>query len=351
MPISYINILAASIFSILCIIVTLSLFYIYRNKKNLHNNKENMEQNYYSSANHNESNQEQVPMNVDKLIQNALTYDKKNGTIRVSINRERKNDPKMIEQDERVNFISKCNYVDKALESLLSKQMVMYNRQQKHILMEKQIYIKKIRDIVNDLAFTNKKEFEQLYNVLKEIQKDVTNQNQRITDLEKKVSTEDKSKNELTNMLIQRIINDSSKQSLRKSNLEELLKTAGDDKEDELKLLEKYIVKTIRKQMSKDIKTHPIQTQSMDPVINMELKRKVELMDIMNNKLHSMENLYKNIHSNNKKQIISVIKTPVKQAIRSYLPVVNKKKCTKNLDKDIKVVRKEGEANAFYVTN
>ena len=98
---------------------------------------------------------------------------------------------------------------------------------------EKRFYIKKIREIVNDLTFNNKKEFEQLNSVLKEIQKDVLNQNKRIIELESKVSNGDQMKNELANMLIQRMMNDSSKKTLKRPNLIQLLEEDGQDKEDD----------------------------------------------------------------------------------------------------------------------
>ena len=242
---------------------------------------------------------------------------------------------------------------------------------------------------MNDLTFNNRKEFEQLYSVLKEIQKDVSNQNSRITDLEDKVSKDSETKNELTNMLIQRMIYESSKQSLQKPRLTELLKEEVNDKEDELKLLEKYIIKTIRKQVDKEKQKVSEKSQEMNPVSNIELHRKSELMDIMNEKLLSMENLYKNINSNKKKEIVSIVKEPVKTAVRSYIRVEDAKpKCNKKMmnnsnqsqkyntsfstsrhrqeedsndrddsfdlsmiNKDLKVIKKNSEANAFYVTN
>jgi hypothetical protein len=304
-------------------------------------------------------------INNDNLNGKFINNDNLNGMVQIAIRKQ----PKTIEENDRINFITKCNHVDRELRGLLSKQMILYNKDQKNILMEKRLYINKIRDIVNDLAFTNKKEFEQLYTVLKEIQKDVANQNTRISDLEKKVSSEDQTKNELTNMLIQRMIHESSKHSLQKPNLSDLLKEEVHDKEDELKLLEKYIIKTIRKQLNKEKEKVPKQTQDMNPVSNMELHRKSELMDIMNQKLISMENLYKNINSNKKKQIVAIVKEPVKEALRSYIRVEeDKPKCSKkkvvfskesnddsfdlsSINKDMKVLRKEGEANAYYVTN
>lgn len=300
---------------------------------------------------------------------NALRADQRNaGDLNSMVRIAVQTKPRMIEQDDRIKFITKCNHVDKELKGLLSKQMILYNRDQKHILMEKRLYINKIRDIVNDLAFTNKREFEQLYTVLKEIQKDVMSQNTRISDLEKKVSGEDQTKNELTNMLIQRMIHESSKKSLQKPNLSELLKDEVNDKEDELKLLEKYIIKTIRKQVNKEKEKVPDQSQGMNPVYNTELHRKSELMDIMNQKLISMENLYKNINSNRKKEIVAIVKEPVKQAVRSYIRVEEDKeakpKCSKKkvvfsndsldlseITKDMKLLRKDGEANAYYVSN
>jgi len=374
---SYINVIAALSFVIVSIIVTMGLFYIEEDKKNLYNNKKIMQQDYNNtidrSNDSDEYNEIQNKMinyltqaSMKQNINGASNYAeppsmKQNNMVRIAVQSQ----PRMIEENDRIKFITKCNHVDKELKGLLSKQMILYNRDQKHILMEKRLYINKIRDIVNDLAFTNKREFEQLYTVLKEIQKDVMSQNTRISDLEKKVSNEDHTKNELTNMLIQRMIHESSKKSLQRPNLSELLKDEVNDKEDELKLLEKYIIKTIRKQVGKEKEKVPEQSQGMNPVYNMELHRKSELMDIMNQKLISMENLYKNINSNKKKEIVAIVKEPVKQAVRSYIRVEEAKpKCSKkkvlfskdSLDlssiyNDMKVLRKDGEANAYYVSN
>jgi len=322
---SYLTIITAILFVLMTTIITLSLFYVNRMKKNLINNKEEMSQ--FSKDAH---------------------------------------ERKQIEENDRVQFITRCNRVDQALENLLAKQMVTSNHDHQQMLHEKRFYVKKIKDIVNDLAFTNKREFEQLNSVLKEIQKDVLDQNKRIAQLESKVLQGDQTKNELANLLIQRMMNDSSKKTLRRPSILPLLQEDDGDKEDEVKRLEKYIIKTIRKQVDKELKNYPVQTQTMNPIANIELERKVELMDLVNHKLRSMENLYKNLHSSNKKQIISVMKEPVKQAIRPYLrpePIVidmdsPKPKCNKKLKKvqkeqdlDLKIVQKEGEANTFYISN
>ena len=371
---SYINVVAALSFVIVSIIITISLFYIEEDKKNLYNNKNIMQQDNSTIDRSNDSDEYNEIQNkmVNYLTQASMkqngmsNYDhphsmKQNSMIRIGV----QNQPRAIEENDRIKFITKCNHVDKELKGLLSKQMILYNQDQKHILMEKRLYINKIRDIVNDLAFNNKREFEQLYTVLKEIQKDVMSQNTRISDLEKKVSNEDQTKNELTNMLIQRMIHESSKQSLQKPKLSDLLKDEVNDKEDELKLLEKYIIKTIRKQVNKEKEKVPEQSQEMNPVYNMELHRKSELMDIMNQKLISMENLYKNINSNKKKEIVAIVKEPVKQAVRSYIRVEeDKPKCSKKkvafsnssldlsaMNNDMKLLRKDGEANAYYVSN
>ena len=373
---SYINVVAALSFVIVSIIITMSLFYIEEDKKNLYKNKNIMQQDNSTIDRSNDSDEYNEIQNkmVNYLTQASMKQNsngmanyahphsmKHNNMVRIAV----RNQPINIEENDRIKFITKCNHVDKELKGLLSKQMILYNQDQKHILMEKRLYINKIRDIVNDLAFTNKREFEQLYTVLKEIQKDVMTQNTRISDLEKKVSNEDHTKNELTNMLIQRMIHESSKKSLQRPNLSELLKDEVNDKEDELKLLEKYIIKTIRKQVGKEKEKVPEQSQGMNPVYNMELHRKSELMDIMNQKLISMENLYKNINSNKKKEIVAIVKEPVKQAVRSYIRVEEAKpKCSKkkvlfskdsldlsSINNDMKVLRKDGEANAYYVSN
>ena len=100
-------------------------------------------------------------------------------------------------------------------------------------------------------------------------------------------------------------------------------------------------------------------TQVTNPFANIELERKIELMDLVNHKLRSMENLYRNLHSTNKKQIIEVVKEPVKKTIKPYVEIeiienkhkLKPKKCASKIDPDLKVHRKEGEANTFYVTS
>jgi hypothetical protein len=147
-------------------------------------------------------------------------------------------------------------------------------------------------------------------------------------------------------MLIQRMVSDSSQRSLKQPALLGLLE--GKDKEDELLLLEKYIIKTIRKQISTEMNKNIVHTQNMNPISNNEIERKIELMDLVNHKLRSMENLYRNLHSTNKKQIIQIVKTPVKKTIRPYVKA--------GIDEDLaksglKVHKKEGEANTYYVTD
>jgi ElaB/YqjD/DUF883 family membrane-anchored ribosome-binding protein len=245
--------------------------------------------------------------------------------------------------------------------------------------MEKKQYIKSIKDIVNDLSFNNRQHFEQLHLILKEIHRDVEGQNKRIVSLEQKVPKDDAMKNELANMLIQRMVNDSSKKALKSSKLQNLLESEGrgvEDKEEELKMLEKYIIKTIRKQLKQEMgntvsqqqqaidKTVSQQQQPIHANINNELERKLELMDLVNHKLRTMENLYRNLHSPNKKQIITVIKEPVQKSIKPYVSgeaeVETKKvrklpKCSSKLLKSkkhsLKLNKKPDEANTYYVTD
>lgn len=271
---------------------------------------------------------------------------------------------KNIGDGDRLQFISKCNVVNQELENLLSNRRIIVNDNHKQLLIEKKQYIKSIRDIVNDLNFNNRQHFEQLHGILKEIHRDVENQNKRIVVLERKVSKSDKDKNELANMLIQRMVNDSSKKALKKSQLSNLLHTDG-DKDEELKMLEKYIIKTIRKQLKREINTigqntnvqntigQPMQTMNMNPNINNELERKLELMDLVNHKLRTMENLYRNLHSPNKKQIITVIKEPVQKSIKPYVATPDAPvKCSKKSKKhSLQIHKKENEANTYYVTD
>jgi hypothetical protein len=310
MATSFLSIFTAIMFVIVAIMFSIGIYYAHRIKNNLNMNKEHMYRMPEHHSNHS------------------------------------KEHKKMIEDNDRVQFITKCNNIDKDLEQLLSKQLIAVNNDHKKILMEKKYYVKKIRDIVNDLTFNNKKEFEQLYSILKEIQKDVIHQNKRLTQLETKVANSDNEKNDLANMLIQRMVGDSSKRSLKKQSLVDLLE--GKDKEDELLMLEKYIIKTIRKQIGSEMNKYPIQSQNMNPISSNEIERKLELMDLVNHKLRSMENLYRNLHSTNKKQIIEIVKTPVKKTIKPYVKLQHDEHLTKS---GLKVHKKEGEANTYYVTD
>jgi hypothetical protein len=315
------NIFTSILFVSIAFMFSCSLYYVYNLKKNLNNNKETM----YRFIN-------------DTEYSNN------------------------IQEQDRSQFITKCNKVNSDLERLMSRQLVNINNDHKQLLMEKKHYIKKIKDIVNDMTFNNKKEFSQLHSILKEIQNDVMDQNKRITNLEAKVGTGDNMKNDLANMLIQRMIADSSKRSIRKGELTSLLEGQGENKEEELKMLEKYIIKTIRKQLNREMSKIDENPQVTKPFGNIELERKIELMDLVNHKLRSMENLYRNLHSTNKKQIIEVVTEPVKKTIKPYveLEIIEKienkkpkvqKKCSNKLDPELKVHRKDGEANTYYVTS
>jgi hypothetical protein len=222
-----------------------------------------------------------------------------------------------IDDAERVRVVSKCNAMEEELQALLAHQLVNTDEEHKHMLMEKKHYVKKIKNIVNDLSFNNKEEFEKLYAVLKEIQKDIKDQNGRIGQLERHSSGgsgsgsgDSNMKNELANILIQRMVNDSSRRVLKLKML--------DDNEDE-RVMEKYIIKTIRDEIAREMHKYPTQAQTMNPTAAGELERKMELMDLMNHKLQSMENLYRNLHSNNKQQIITTVRAPVQKSVQSYM--------------------------------
>ena len=96
-----------------------------------------------------------------------------------------------------------------------------------------------------------------------------------------------------------------------------------------------------------------MQTMNMNPSINNELERKLELMDLVNHKLRTMENLYRNLHSPNKKQIITVIKEPVQKSIKPYVATPDAPvKCSKKSKKhSLQIHKKENEANTYYVTD
>ena len=308
MATSLLSIFTAIMFVIVALLFSIGIYYIHRIKNNLNMNNDKM-------------------FRVPEQYAAYTAYTKSN---------------KKIEDNDRIRLITKCNKIDNDLEYLLTRHINGHNK----ILMEQKHYVKTIRDIVNDLTFNNKKEFEQLYKVLNEIQKDVHDQNKRIGQLETKVANNDREKNDLANMLIQRMVSDSSQRSLKQPALVGLLE--GKDKEDELLLLEKYIIKTIRKQIGTEMNKNPLQTQTMNPISSNEIERKIELMDLVNQKLRSMENLYRNLHSTNKKQIIQIVKTPVKKTIKPYV----KPQIDEDLAKSgLKIHKKEGEANTYYVTD
>jgi hypothetical protein len=208
-----------------------------------------------------------------------------------------------IDDAERVYMVSKCNSMEEELQALLANQLVNVDEEHKQMLMEKKHFVKKIKNIANDLSFNNKGEFQKLYVVLKNIQKDIKNQNRRIVQLEQQIGG-----NELANILIQRMVNDSSRRVLKTPH----------GTEDE-RVMEKYIIKTIREEIAREMQRYPTHSQTMNPTSAHELERKMELMDLMNHKLQSMENLYRNLHSNNKHQIIKTVREPVKKSVQTYM--------------------------------
>lgn len=214
-----------------------------------------------------------------------------------------------IDDADRVYMVSKCNSMEEELQALLANQLVNADEEHKHMLMEKRHFVKKIKNIANDLSFNNKGEFQKLYVVLKDIQKDIKDQNRRIVQLEQQLGGGGGG-NELANILIQRMVNDSSRRVLKTPQLH--------GTEDE-RVMEKYIIKTIREEIAREMQRYPTHSQTMNPTSAHELERKMELMDLMNHKLQSMENLYRNLHSNNKHQIIKTVREPVKKSVQTYM--------------------------------
>jgi len=222
-----------------------------------------------------------------------------------------------IDEADRVYMVSKCNSMEEELQALLANQLVNADEEHKHMLMEKKHFVKKIKNIANDLSFNNKGEFQKLYVVLKEIQKDIKDQNRRIVQLEGGAAGGE----ELANILIQRMVNDSSRQVLKHGGMEE----------NERRVMEKYIIKTIREEIAREMQRYPIHSQTMNPTSANELERKMELMDLINHKLQSMENLYRNLHSNNKQQIITTVREPVKKSVQTYMWPNTKPKTNPNM--------------------
>ena len=237
---------------------------------------------------------------------------------------------KDIGDEERVLMVTQCNLVEQELQALLGNQMVNINDDHKKMLLEKKHYVKKIKHMANDVSFTSKKEFAKLHHILKAIQKDINGQNVRIAHLEHTVHgghqgghnqgghhqgghhhQSEQLKNEVANMLIQRMVNDTSRQVLQAAppqvqSMDEAV-------------LEKYIIKTIRDEIGREMARYPVQAQTMNPTAAVELERKMQLMDLVNLKLQSMENLYRNLHSTNKKQILQTVRGPAHQSVQTYV--------------------------------
>jgi len=244
-----------------------------------------------------------------------------------------KKNKKDIGDEERVLMVTQCNLVEQELQALLGNQMVNINDDHKKMLLEKKHYVKKIKHMANDASFTNKKEFEKLHHILKAIQKDIAGQNVRIANLEHTVHGGHQShqgghqshqgghhqseqlKNEVANMLIQRMVNDTSRQVLQAAAAAPAPQAQSMDEA----VLEKYIIKTIRDEIGREMARYPVQAQTMNPTAAVELERKMQLMDLVNLKLQSMENLYCNLHSTNKKQILQTVRGPAHQSVQTYV--------------------------------
>ena len=267
------------------------------------------------------------------------------------------NDEPNIPETDRVKFIKKCNKVDKELQTILSNHLSKLNQEQYHVLKEKREYVSSIRNIVNDLSFTNKKQFRELYRVLKEIQLDIKNQNKGVNQLEKTIAKDTQTKDELVNMLVQRMMYDSSRRTLKKPETLEILGLDRD--EEQRKLLEKYIIKVIRKQLRKEMNKSTLESQDMDVVVNEQLKKKLDLIENTINKLGSMESLYEKIHSRNPEQrrrIITLVQEPVRKSIKPLKQCsITKETITPSIEsiQPIKPINKPNniyKANTIYVS-
>ena len=140
-----------------------------------------------------------------------------------------------IPENDRINFIKKCNKLDNELTTILGNNLSKLGNKEYKILKEKKNYIATIRNIVNDLEFTDKKQFLELYKVLKEIQKDIKEQNKKLEELEKTISTDKNKKDELVNLLVHRMMYDSSKRTLKKPEVFNIL-DLQDNENDQRKL-------------------------------------------------------------------------------------------------------------------
>lgn len=270
-----------------------------------------------------------------------------------------------IPERDRINFIRKCNKIENELNSIITNHLTKINREQYKILIEKKQYVHSIRSIVNDLSFTNRNQFKELYSVLKEIHIDTINQSKNIVDLEKTLTGDHEAKDQLVNMLVQRMMYDTSKRTLSNPKTFEIL--AIDKDENQRKLLEKYIIKVIKKQLKKEMNRCNVDAQDMNILENDQLKKKLDLIENTINKLGSMESLYEKIHSKDgdqRRRIITLVHTPVKKSIKP-LKQCNRSKITKKIDLEkafddrnipiIKIGRNsnpnpEYKANTIYVS-
>ncbi len=259
-----------------------------------------------------------------------------------------------IPEQDRVKFINKCNKVDRELESILASHITKLNQNQFKVLKEKKEYVNSIRNIVNDLTFTNRTQFVELYNVLKEIQQDIKRQNKDVNKLEKTIAKDTETKDELVNMLVQRMMYDTSRRTLAKPEAMNILELQKD--ENQQKLLEKYIIKVIRKQLKKEMGQSKESEQDMNIIVNEQLKRKLDLMENTINKLSSMESLYDKIHSKDSEQrrrIITLVEDPVKKSIKPLTQCsVKKEKVIKVKEQDEPMIKSNGtyKANTIYVS-
>ncbi len=267
-----------------------------------------------------------------------------------------------IPQNDRIKFIKKCNKIDSELQSILSNHLSRLNQDQYQVLKEKREYVNSIRNIVNDLSFTNRNQFRELYKVLKEIQTDIKNQNKDVNKLEKTIAKDTQTKDELVNMLVHRMMYDSSKRTLAKPETLDILRVDKD--EDQQKLLEKYIIKVIRKQLRKEMNKSREESQDMDVMGGEQLKKKLDLIENTINKLSSMESLYDKIHSRNPEQrrrIITLVQEPVKKSIKPLQQCTITKETvpkqenaiivTSNNSKAIRKPSGDYKANTIYVSD
>jgi hypothetical protein len=197
-----------------------------------------------------------------------------------------------ITEEERLVFIKRCDKLENMINNFKGDG---------NIKIEKKKYLNALRNMVNDLTFTNKLHFRKLNNMLIELYKDSKKQSG---------SPDDGEKEDLVNMMVHRMIYDTSKKALKNKDSVSILNLEEGTEGEQL--LEKYIIKLLKKHLDKEMCR---MNKEFDDK-NEEIVRRLDLLEHSVSKLGSMESLYEKVHSKNsiqRRRIISLIEDPIKK--------------------------------------